>query len=202
MGIARAYSLLDVKAIDSAKREFVGMATTPTPDRIGDIVEPKGAIFKLPLPLLWQHDSHSPVGEVFAAKVKDNGIEVRARVAQFERPGRLKDMLDFAWDSIQAGLVKGLSIGFKILESARIGETWSEHILKWEWLELSPVTIAMNGEASITEIKSADHAVRNAAPGALRVVRLDRTPAGVLHVPGASGKDLAMPRKKGVVYLK
>jgi len=71
----RAYSLLEIKQVNDDAREITGMATTPTPDRIEDIVEPAGAQFKLPIPLLWQHDSHQPIGQVTAAKVTKVGIE-------------------------------------------------------------------------------------------------------------------------------
>ena len=37
-------------------RMITGVATTPTPDRVGDIIEPLGVRFNNPLPLLWQHD--------------------------------------------------------------------------------------------------------------------------------------------------
>ena len=65
----RAYSTFQVKNIDNEQRMIEGIATTPTPDRMGDIVEPDGAEFKMPIPLLWQHDSHEPVGHVTRAKV-------------------------------------------------------------------------------------------------------------------------------------
>ena len=52
----RAYSLLTLKAVDEDARIITGMATTPTPDRLQDVVEPRGAQFKLPIPFLWQHD--------------------------------------------------------------------------------------------------------------------------------------------------
>lgn len=173
----RACALLELKAVrdEGDLREFTGIATTPTPDRIGDVVEPKGAIFKLPLPLLWQHNSKEPIGEVTEARVTPKGIEVKGRITKFDEPGKLKDLLDFAWHSIKAGLVKGLSIGFKVIKSSIIKGSWSEHILKWEWLELSPVTIPMNAEASITSIKSA-----------------------VLEFGAASGSN----ELKGAVYLR
>lgn len=197
-----AYSLLDIKAMDESggKRTFSGIATTPTPDRVGDIVEPKGMEFKLPLPLLWQHDSHTPVGWVQRAKVSDKGIEVECEVHNESAPGRLKDELDYYWQQLRAKLVRGLSIGFKPLESSRIGETYSYRYLKSLWLELSPVTIAANGDCSIEQIKSVDQAIRRAASGALPVVRLDRPPAASGDPsPGVSGQPAA--RRKGVVYL-
>lgn len=165
----RAHSIIEVKALanDTGKRLFSGVATTPTPDRTGDIVEPKGAVFKLPIPFLWQHDRMDPIGWITSAKVTDKGIEVEGEVADIEEDGPLKMRLDLAWQMLKAGLVKGLSIGFKPLESARIGETWSYKFMKWEWLELSGVTIAANAEASITAIKSIDDALL-AASGQLQ----------------------------------
>jgi len=57
----RAYSLLTIKSVDDEQRVITGMATTPATDRSGDIVEPGGAEFKLPIPLLWQHNSREPI---------------------------------------------------------------------------------------------------------------------------------------------
>ena len=178
MTMKRAYSTLEIKAMDGGeKRRFTGMATTPTADRVGDIVEPKGASFKLPIPLLWQHDHRQPIGWVTAAKVSDKGIEIEGEVADIPEDGELKDRLLEAWQSIKHGLVRGLSIGFRSIESADIQGSWAQRFLKWEWLELSAVTIAANGEASIQTIKSIDTETR-AALGLTRkgVVRLDPSP--------------------------
>lgn len=170
----RAYSLFEVKGFNDDKREISGIATTPSTDRAGDIVEPKGAEFKLPIPLLWQHNSGEPIGHVTSAKVTNGGIEVKAVIAKIEDPGTLKDRLDEAWLSIKTGLVRGFSIGFKPLEEARIGDTWSYRYLKWLWLELSAVTIPANADCSITSIKSADMAALRAAHGAKRVPTASR----------------------------
>jgi HK97 family phage prohead protease len=152
----RAYSLIEVKTLDDDKRILTGIATTPSVDRVGDIVEPKGAEFKLPIPFLFQHDSAAPVGSVTKAKVTSAGIEVEIKIAATDTPGLVKDRLDAAWQDIKLGLVRGLSIGFQGIETAKIDGTYGVRFLKWLWLELSAVTIAANGEASITAIKSID----------------------------------------------
>lgn len=153
----RAYSVLNIKAAESGtKRTFKGIASTPTTDRMGDIVEPKGAVFKLPIPLLWQHNSSDPIGWITSAKVTDKGIEIEGEVADIPDAGTLKDRLATAWQMLKAGLVRGLSIGFNSIESARIEPGYGLRFLKWEWLELSAVTIAANQEATITAIKSID----------------------------------------------
>lgn len=197
----RAYATLAVKTVEdtSGKRLFSGIASTPATDRMGDIVEPKGAQFKLPIPLLWQHNAREPIGWITAAKVTDSGIEVHGEVASIDEDGPLKQRLTDAWQMLKAKLVRGLSIGFNSIESARIDGTYGVRFLKWEWLELSAVTIAANQEASITAIKSIDMQQR-AALGLLRlpVVRLDGAPIAPTN-PGVPGSDL--PRRKGVVYL-
>lgn len=105
-----AVSLLKVKAVNEDTREITGIATTPSPDRYGDIVMPEGAKFQLLIPLLWQHDHQSPIGQVTSAKVTADGIEIKATLAQADAPSQLAARLEEAWQSIRLGLVKGLSI--------------------------------------------------------------------------------------------
>lgn len=152
----RAYSKFEVKSVDDEKRIITGMATTPTPDRMEDVVEPKGVEYELPIPFLWQHNSEKPVGHVIKANVTSKGIEVQVRIERTDDPGPVKDRLDTAWQDIKLRLVRGLSIGFKALETARIEGTYGVRYLKWLWLELSAVTIAANGDCSIENIKSID----------------------------------------------
>lgn len=150
----KAYSLLQVKSFDDEKRIIKGIASTPSPDRADDIVDPQGAKFALPIPFLWQHMHSQPIGEVTEAIVTDKGIEVTVQIAKIEEDGKLKDRIDEAWQSIKSGLVKGLSIGFRGLTVEDIPRSWGLHFKEWEWFELSAVTIPANAEASITEIKS------------------------------------------------
>jgi HK97 family phage major capsid protein/HK97 family phage prohead protease len=152
----RAYSLLTIKSVDAEQRVLTGLATTPSTDSYGDIVEPDGAEFKLPLPLLWQHDGKSPIGEVFHARVMPDGIEIKARIAKTDTPGAVKNRLDDAWESLKLGLVKGLSIGFSSLEESFNKDTGGYRFLRWAWRELSCVTIPANADCSIATIKSLD----------------------------------------------
>jgi HK97 family phage major capsid protein/HK97 family phage prohead protease len=184
----RAYSTLEIKAAteDGGKRRFSGIASTPETDRMGDIVEPKGAEFKLPLPLLWQHDSRNPIGWITKARVTDSGIEVEGEVASMndDPDSDLAKALKSYWQYIKSGLVRGLSIGFNAKETARIEGTYGYRIMKWAWLELSAVTIPANEQATILAIKSADLALQ-AASGhrQLHDGRASALPPGV---PGAT----------------
>jgi HK97 family phage major capsid protein/HK97 family phage prohead protease len=175
----RAYSLLTIKSVDEERRVIEGVATTPTPDRVNDVVEPEGGVFNLPIPLLYQHNSSKPIGNVTWAKVSPSEIRVRAQIAA----AGVASFIDEAWSLIKAGLVRGLSIGFRPLEEAYDKEKNGYRYLRWELLELSAVTIPANAEASILSVKSADRGAL-AASGRSRspVARLDP-----LNGPGVSG---------------
>lgn len=195
-----AFSTMEIKAMeDSAtgKRTFKGIASTPEVDRQGDIVEPEGAEFKLPVALCWMHNTDDPIGWVRSAKVTAKGIEIEGEVASVTEPASLKEHLDKCWSMMKSKLVQGLSIGFKPLEYARIAETYSYRYSKWLWLELSPVVVPANAGSSITSIKSADEAIRKALPGAERVLRLGDSPAvagtknlGVRDTKLSKGNDM------------
>src|SRR5262245_16036756 len=171
----RAYSMLEIKGVDAEKRIIRGTATTPTPDRMGDVVEPLGVAFKNPLPLLWQHKTAEPIGTVRFDKPTEDGITFEARLPIIEEAGRLKDRIDEAWQSIKLGLVRAVSIGFKALEFSFMKETDGIRFVKTEVLELSLVTIPANARATIEEIKAIDSTFL-AASGTKRNV-VDLTPA-------------------------
>ena len=173
----RAYSLLEIKAVDEDARTITGMATTPTADRMNDVVEPMGAQFKLPIALLWQHRSDEPIGHVTHAKVTKAGIEIVAQIAK-----GVTAEIDRAWSLIKAGLVPGLSIGFKSIEHEIIPTTKGIRFKKWDWLELSAVTIPANSTATITTIRSIDTAQRAATGQRARAV-------AHVNPPGASGRS-------------
>ncbi len=188
----RAYSLLEIKSLNDEERVIEGIASTPTPDRMNDIVDPMGAKFDLPMPLLWQHSHDAPVGFVEFAKPTPKGIPYRARILKVDEPGILKDRLDEAWQSVKHKLVKAVSIGFKALEYDYIKDSNGIRFKAWEWMELSLVTIPANREATITTIKSIDSEVR-AATGR---ENLDRP---TVPLPGVSGKA-NQPAKSGFFF--
>lgn len=153
--MTKAYSTLQIKSVTDTddERIITGIATTPSTDRDDDILEPTGAKFALPIPLLWQHNHNQPIGEVISATVTDKGIEIIAKIAKIADDGKLKDRLDEAWQSIKSGLVKCLSVGFKIKEYNYLESSWGLHIKEWEWYELSVVTVPANSDAVITSVK-------------------------------------------------
>jgi HK97 family phage major capsid protein/HK97 family phage prohead protease len=171
----RAYSVLHVKAANPDLRVITGVASTPTPDRLGDIVEPLGMSFKNPVPLLLYHDTKKPVGTVkFFPPTKD-GLEFEASLPTIDEPGTLHDRVEEAWQSIKAGLLAAVSIGFRAIEEAWMNDAAAYRFIKTEVLELSLVTIPANQDATIETIKRLDQV--HLPPGA----------TGTVHRPGASG---------------
>lgn len=155
----RAYSVLCEKAF-SEDEDFVyveGLASTPAVDRVGDIVEPMGAKFKTPMPLLLNHNHNLPVGQVTFAKPTAKGIPFKAQIPRVKEEGVVKQRVDEAIHSLKYGLISAVSIGFKAVDGAveRL-KSGGLRFKEWEWFELSLVPIPAQPEALITAIKSMD----------------------------------------------
>lgn len=152
----RAYSFLEVKAVGEETRTITGWATTPEVDRVGDIVEPLGVKYKNPLPLLWQHEHDKPIGLVEFGKPTAKGVPFTATLPRIEEAGALRDRIEEAWQSIKAGLVRAVSIGFRDLESEPIKGSYGRRYKSTEVFELSAVTIPAQASATINTVKSFD----------------------------------------------
>lgn len=184
--INRAYSILHIKAISDDKRIITGMATTPEPDRVGDIVEPLGVDYKNPAPLLWMHQHDLPVGTVMFGKPTKDGVPFTASIPVIDEPAGLKARVDEAWQSVKAGLVRAVSIGFRAIEWSLMEDTGGFRFTKTELFELSLVSVPANAGATISAIKSLDHQYRSAALG-------NKSGMKVKDVsPGVSGKSLTV----------
>lgn len=149
------------KFMSDGKRVITGLATTRNVDRHGDVVEPSGGRWKLPLPLLWMHSHAQPIGWVREATATSDGIRIKAEVAS----GIAK--ADEVWQLVDAGLVDGFSIGFLGIKGEPIGTgtRWKS----WEWLECSVVTIPSNRESKIGKSKGGIPLVD--MRGAVRLIR-------------------------------
>lgn len=210
----RAYCVVDVKSMDEEKRLIRGWATTPTPDRALDVVEPMGVKSMPDIPLFLHHDSRLVVGRAILGKPTAKGVPFEASLPMVQEEGTLKQRIAEAWQSVKYRLITGVSIGFQPEKVEQL-KSGGLRFLECEVLELSLVPVPMQAEALITQfrstdasaqaraalltsIKSADQAIRRAASGARPVVRLDPRPVETgTPSPGASGTQ----RRKGVVYL-
>lgn len=150
------YALLTVKAFDADRRVFSGIATTPELDRVGHVIDPAGVTFANPLPLLFHHDRTQPIGTVILDAPTADGVTFTATIPDIPEPGRLRDRVDEAWHSVKAGLIRGVSVGLRVLDGgARLAKNGKVlRLLKTEIVELSLVTIPANLSASILTVKS------------------------------------------------
>jgi len=172
----RAYSFLEIKSVvdDGEHRIIEGIATTPEPDHIGDVMDPMGAKFTLPLPFCIGHPSTGgkPIGDVTKAMPSKDGIHIRAEI----RKSSGLEYVEEAWKQIKAKLVRGLSIGFVPIGRPERSASGGSHYKAWHWAELSAVVVPMNTRATIQVIKSLSHDPRPAVSGN-GVVRL--SPSGL-----------------------
>ena len=179
--MTKAYSTLKVKEIseDGDTRTITGIASTPKQDRDNDIMDMEGAQFALPMPLLWQHKHNEPIGEVTAATVTTDGIEITATI-------------------VNSGLVKGLSIGFRLLEYQYLDDSYGLHIKEWEWYELSAVTIPANPDGKITSVKNIKQAfldAQNPTDTPPKSTADTTTPKSVKTAPLANHEPVAQKSK-------
>ncbi|MGF6569701.1 hypothetical protein ABH945_001777 [Paraburkholderia sp. GAS333] len=89
--------MLLTKSTQEDLRRISGIATKPTPDWYADIVDPLGATFSMPLPLLVAHYHIKSIGSVVLGAVTKTGIAFKVEIAQIEQPGPLKTLCHDAW---------------------------------------------------------------------------------------------------------
>lgn len=145
----RLFGTLELRAVNDDLREFEGIANTDALDSYGTVIDPAGARFTLPMPLLWHHDQKTPVGEVVEARLINGQWRVRGQIRRIPEPGPVQEATDRAWQNVKYGLVRGLSIGFDPLKKQ------ANRFIEWMWRELSLVTIPSNSEATIMAVRAA-----------------------------------------------
>lgn len=185
----RAYSFLEIKSLDNDQRMITGMASVPEVDRMGDIVESMGASFAAEIPLLMGHSHDKPVGVAELGKPTKKGISFRAIIARIDEDGELKRLTDFAWQSVKAGIIKGVSIGF-IPKEYEILKEGGLRFTKSEIFELSLVAVPACASATIQSIKALsgyrDESSRGAIPLIERLVEKPDDMNGAVRLVSAN----------------
>lgn len=162
----KAWSLLEVKQVNDERRIIRGIATSPTVDRVGDIVEPEGMIQRGPVKLHLYHKHDLPVGHVMFGKPTKKGTPFEAEIPDVKEAGTVRERVNEAWHSVKYKLLDAVSIGFNVLEDGvELLKNGGYRFTKWEILELSLVGVPANPEAVITAFKCADSAAIRRALG-------------------------------------
>lgn len=149
----KSISTFEIKSLDEEKREIEGIASTPSADRVNDVIDPMGLTFPKEVPLLLNHKGDQPVGTVKFGTATKRGLPFKARIAKVTEHGAVKARTDEAWDSVKHGLIKGVSIGFIPSEASQL-PSGGIHYAKAAIHELSLTSIPCNPEARITAFKS------------------------------------------------
>jgi HK97 family phage prohead protease len=170
-----------VKFLGVNERQIRVIASDATPDRMGDVLEPRGVQlgnFKKNPIVLAQHDSSQPI-----AKCASIGVEGNAVVALIEfPPAGVSDRSDEYLRLMKSGIIQAVSVGFLPLEWEPIRGA-GLRFTSWELLELSCVSVPANPSALVTERSvgsgnsRADHLERYRATKAGLEGVIDRSPA-------------------------
>lgn len=152
----KGYSTFVIKSYDEDERIIKGIASTPTLDQHGDIVEPTGASYDLPMPFRFEHKEIA--GDVISLEINDKGeMEIEAKIAKTsDSPSIVKRLKQF-WDSIKSGDVRGLSVGITA-DKNKVKKLpgGGMHFVEWMLTEISAVAMPANLESTIVNIKSLD----------------------------------------------
>lgn len=115
-------------------------------DTSGDVIHPdafRRTLQSRVMPkLLWQHDQTRPIGLWEEMSIDTVGLLVT---------GRLLTDIQLAHEAavlVQAGVIDGLSIGYRVVRSERL-PTGGRHLLDVEVLEISLVTFPMVRKARV-----------------------------------------------------
>jgi uncharacterized protein len=140
---------LRIKSVDDAGT-FTGLgAVYGNVDFGGDVIDP-GAFSRTlnagkSTPILWQHNPENPIG---SCKISDTpqGLQVNGTL-MLSDPTAQK-----AHAFMKAGIVKGLSIGYDVIQASYDGDV--RHLSELRLWEISVVTFPMNESAQVTGVKS------------------------------------------------
>jgi len=134
---------------------FIGYGSTfNNIDRGNDIIMPgafRESLSKITPKLLWQHDHSEPLG-IFTEIFEDaKGLYIKGKMPKADT-----FVSERVIPQMKIGSINSMSIGFNIDEEVeeRIGDTTIRQIRKLTLWEVSLVTIPMNAEATIEDVKS------------------------------------------------
>ena len=148
---------------DPAARTFSAMITTDALDRDAEVVLPTGMdkrdFMNNPV-LLWMHDAQQPIGRILALYRQDNGWAMDAQIAPRPQGFQGDWRPDAVWGLLQAGVLRGVSIGFLPTDSRppskkdieTYGQSVRRVITRYRLCEVSLVSVPANQEALVLAV--------------------------------------------------
>ena len=123
-------------------RVIEGIATTGIRNKHGYILDPHGAEFTMPVPLLLSHNWLRPIGRVTKASRSPAGLKFTAQIAN----AKLAWVAD-VWDDIKTGAFPAVSL------DATNARPLASDLFFWHWEELSVCEAGANPDALIWTVK-------------------------------------------------
>jgi len=164
------FELTELKATDSGWT-FTGYASTfGNVDQGGDVVM-RGAfdaslVTRKRRPLLWQHDLREPIGVEVNLKADDRGLIGTWKVIDTARGTDAHKLL-------KAGAIDSMSIGYLPTE-LEFDDVGVRKLTQVDLLECSLVTLPMNEQALVTQVKRLQSRVERAAKAVDELFALDQ----------------------------
>ena len=156
------YSFEDVKINKSEKEDkriFKGIMSSSDIDLMDEVLLPSGLDKKGFIgTIFFNHNRDMPIGESLDIRKNGDRLVATGRIAT----EGISQKIDEIWDLIKDGIIKGISVGFRIIEQRQptkediktFGKKVRNVISKWKLLEYSVVTSPCNQSALITACKS------------------------------------------------
>ncbi|WP_316858040.1 HK97 family phage prohead protease [uncultured Cohaesibacter sp.] len=135
--------------------------------------------------LLYQHDPTQPIGHWLSIREDSKGLFVRGQLAtDVAKAQEIHSMM-------KAGILDGLSIGFKTIKARKDAKTGIRHLLALDLWEISVVTFPMQPDARISSVKAASlsppFSKRELERKLMQDAGLSRSQARALMARGLSG---------------
>lgn len=164
-----AGSALRPQSLDTKKRRVDAILTERRLDRDDEIIEPRAFEetldeFKANSPLFFNHDSRAvPIGRVDPDTIQISNERLEGTL-QFRGEGRSK-LADEVWRGVEDGVLRNVSIGFRIREMQGDGTKGNPvRVTKGDLLEVSVVGVPANPGANLKALRAA---VKRLAPAVL-----------------------------------
>jgi HK97 family phage prohead protease len=132
--------------------EVVVRMSTAIRGRDGHILEPAGANltnFRANPVVLWGHNTDEPVGMAMEISQQADCLMARCKFA----PAGVSTVADKTRGLVKAGIVRGVSIGFEIIEATPIDPARPRaglHVTSWELYECSFCSVPVDTGAGVT----------------------------------------------------
>ncbi|WJF91995.1 HK97 family phage prohead protease [Paraburkholderia bonniea] len=101
------------------------------------------------LPILWQHDSYTPIGSWSGLKEDGRGLFGEGDLWLEDAPNA-----KIAYRGMKARAITGLSIGYYVLDASYNEKTGVRTLSELDLVEISIVTNPANGDARVEAVKS------------------------------------------------